>query len=217
MKRYAKYLFLLLTILSLTSCDKDKKKDIPDTTQALANYWESQTNLTGSLETRDGVMNEIQLKINALGTAKSRDAIGEIDALVDDYIQKSAAAASYFVVMRDLEDNIRPYGDDKGLFGDIARGVYSKASDAVISSGRMVRSGWRVLSGSQSLRQMLNDPESGIPIVSSFATTLQKHNADRDAAIRQSILNGDSQEGWVPINSLPGVTMEEKANAYLNL
>lgn len=217
MKRCTMCLVVILSLFLLASCDEDKNKDIPDTSQALANYWESQTNLTGSLETRDGVMNEIQQKINDLGTAKSRDAIDEIDALVNDYIQKSAAAASYFDAMRDLEDNIRPYGDEKGFFGNVARGIYNKASGAVISSGRMVRSGWRVLSGSQSLRQVLNDPESGIPIISSFAADLQKHNADRDAVIRQSILNGDSQEGWVPINSLPGDTMEEKANAYLNL
>ncbi|KAF5029318.1 hypothetical protein DSECCO2_649820 [anaerobic digester metagenome] len=80
-----------------------------------------------------------------------------------------------------------------------------------------MRSGFRVLTGKQSLRQVLNDPESGIPIVSSFAADLQQHNAARDAAIRQSILDGDSQEGYVPISDLPGATAQDKVNYYLNL
>lgn len=217
MKRYLTCLFILLALLMLVSCDKDKKTDIPSTSQALANYWENQTNLTGSLENRDGTMHEIQAKINALGSAKSRNAIEEIDALVNVYMQQSSTASNYFIEMRNLEDNIRPYGDEKGLFGDVARGIYNKAGDVVISSGRMVRSGWRVLSGSQSLRQTLNDPESGIPIVSNFAATLQKHNSDRDASIRQSILENNSQDGFIPLASLPGDTPQEKVNAYLNL
>ena len=217
MKRYLTCLFILLALLMLVSCDKDKKTDIPSTSQALANYWENQTNLTGSLENRDGTMHEIQAKINALGSAKSRNAIEEIDALVNVYMQQSSTASNYFIEMRNLEDNIRPYGDEKGLFSDVARGIYNKAGDVVISSGRMVRSGWRVLSGSQSLRQTLNDPESGIPIVSNFAATLQKHNSDRDASIRQSILENNSQDGFIPLASLPGDTPQEKVNAYLNL
>nr|MDK2851056.1 hypothetical protein [Candidatus Cloacimonadota bacterium] len=207
-----------MLVLGLASCDSDSDSAEPaETSQAFANYWTSQTTLTASLENRDATMNSIQENIIGLGDKKSKNAIEEIDALVNGYIAQSNEAAEFFDDMESLEDNIRPYGDDKNIFGDIAKGIYNKASDAVISSGRMVRSGWRVLSGRQSLRQVLNDPESGIPIVSNFAADLQRHNAERDAAIRQAILENDSQDGWVPINSLPGNTPEEKANAYLNL
>lgn len=216
MKRYLTFLLVILTMLVFVSCSKDDK-DAPGAAHALAKYWENQTNMTGSMENRDGIMHEIQAKINALGNAKTQNSFAEIDALVDSYIQQSATAAKYFDDMRKLENDIRPYGDDKGFFGDVAKGIYKKAGDAVVSSGQMVRSGWRVLSGSKSLREVLQDPDSGIPIVSSFAADLQRHNADRDLAIRQSILAGDSQEGFIPINALPGLTMTEKANAYLNL
>ena len=217
MKIAIRTLLLLSLIFTLASCDKDSDSKPSTTSMALANYWSSQTDLATSLETRDATMTSIQQQINSLGTAKSKDAIDEIDALVNGYVSQSNEAATFFAEMRNLEDNIRPYGDDKNIFGDIARGVYNKASDAVISSGRMVRSGWRVLSGRQSLTQVLNDPESGIPIVSSFAAELHRHNADRDAVIRQAILDNNSQDGWVPISSLPGATPQEKANAYLNL
>jgi uncharacterized protein YfaP (DUF2135 family) len=218
MKHAFRIVLILMLVFVLASCDKDSSDNKPaETSQALANYWTSQTNLTESLETRDETMDSIQERIIGLGDNKSKNAIEEIDALVNGYIAQSNEAAGFFDEMRRLEDNIRPYGDDKNIFGDIARGVYNKASGAVISSGRMVRSGWRVLSGRQSLRQVLNDPESGIPIVSSFAADLQRHNAQRDAAIRQAILENNSQDGWVPISSLPGNTPEEKANAYLNL
>lgn len=218
MKKATQILLILLLVIVLASCDNDSDGAEPtETSIALANYWPSQTNLTASLEIRDETMNSIQESIIGLGNDKSKDAIEEIDALVNDYIAQSNEAAEFFTEMKNLEDNIRPYGDDKNIFGDIARGIYNKASGAVISSGRMVRSGWRVLSGKQSLRQVLNDPESGIPIVSDFAADLQHHNAERDAAIRQAILDNDSQDGWVPINSLPGDTPQDKVNAYLNL
>lgn len=218
MKKATRIVLMLLLVIVLASCDNDSDGVKPtETSQALANYWTSQTSLTASLVTRDETMNSIQEGIIGLGDNKSKNAIEDIDALVNDYIAQSNEAAGFFAEMKNLEDNIRPYGDDKNIFGDIARGIYNKASDAVVSSGRMVRSGWRVLSGKQSLRQVLNDPDSGIPIVSSFAADLQRHNAERDAAIRQAILENDSQDGWVPINSLPGDTPQEKVNAYLNL
>jgi uncharacterized protein YfaP (DUF2135 family) len=217
MKLIVKCLLVLLLMLLFAACEKDEDPDNPDTAAALADYWEGQTNLTNSLVDRDGTMNSIEQTILNLGNSKSEDPFAELDALVNTYTQQSDAAAAYFIAMRDLEDNIVPYGDDKGLLGDIARGIYNKSADAVISSGRMVRSGFRVLTGKQSLRQVLNDPESGIPIVSSFAADLHRHNADRDAAIRYTILQNDSQEGNVPISDLPGNTLEEKANYYLNL
>jgi len=217
MKLLSKSLLVLVVLLFLAACEKEKTTHKPDTAAALANYWDGQTNLANSLVNRDATMNSIEQAIMNLGNSKDPNPYAELDALVNTYIQQSDAAADYFIAMRDLENNIVPYGDDKGLLGDIARGIYNKSADAVISSGRMVRSGYRVLSGKQSLRQVLNDPESGIPIVSSFAADLQRHNANRDAAIRYSILQNDTQEGNVPIPDLPGNTLEEKANYYINL
>lgn len=205
-----------MLVIFFTACDNDET-DNPDASAALANYWENQTNLTNSLINRDATMHSIEQAFLNLGKAKDDNPFQELDALVDTYVQQSDAAADYFLAMRDLENNIVPYGSDKGLLGDVARGIYNKAADAAISSGRMVRSGYRVLTGKQSLRQVLNDPESGIPIISSLAAELQNHNAQRDAAIRYAILNNDTQEGYVPIGSLPGNTLEEKANYYLNL
>ncbi|MDD2683912.1 MAG: hypothetical protein PHY21_07280 [Candidatus Cloacimonetes bacterium] len=216
MKVFVKILLLMLSVFMLASCDNDEK-ETPDASAALAGYWENQSNLTASLVSRDATMHSMEQTILALGSSKDEDPFAEWETLVNTYNQQCGDAANYFIDMRNLEDNIVPYGSDKGLLGDIARGVYNKAADAVISSGRMVRSGFRVLTGKQSLRQVLNDPESGIPIVSSFAAELQQHNAARDAAISQSILNGDSQEGFVPINDLPGATAQDKVNYYLNL
>lgn len=215
MKAVLKCLLLLAILLAVAACDDKKSK--PTGSQALANYWEGQSELTNSLVNRDATMHSIEQKILDLGRQKSRNAIDDINALVNTYAQQSDASADYFESMRDLEGQIVPYGDDKGLLGDVAKGIYNKASGAVISSGRMVRSGWRVLSGNQSLRQMLRDPESGIPIVSDFATTLQNHNAQRDASIKGSILEENDQDGNIPLASLPGNTPQEKVNAYLNL
>ena len=216
MKPAIKVIMFLLLLFLFASCEKDKASK-PEAAEALANYWESQSDLTQSLVNRDATMHSMEQTILALGSSKQEDPFAEWESLVNTYYQQCNDASDYFISMRNLEDNIVPYGDDKGLLGDIARGVYNKAADAVVSSGRMVRSGFRVLTGKQSLRQVLNDPESGIPIVSSFAADLQQHNAARDAAIRQSILDGDSQEGYVPISDLPGATAQDKVNYYLNL
>jgi hypothetical protein len=203
-------------MLAFTACDEEKPP-VMGIEAALSNYWQYQTDLNGSLESRDGTMNAIMTQINGLNTRSGRDAISEIGDLVNQYVAKSEDAADDFQVLINAENAIIPYGDSKGILSSIAKGIYTKAKDTVVSSGRMVRSGWRVLSGSQSLRQVLNDPESGIPIVSTFAERIQKHNADRDASIRTSILENNDQMGYLPLDQLPGDTPQEKLNYYVNL
>lgn len=205
-----------LILLFVAACDDDKPEEQSIST-ALNNYWTYQTDLTGSLESREGTMEAIEDKINSMGSTKSRDVISDIDGLVNSYVTKSELAAADFQVLIDAESAIVPYGTDKGILSSLAKGIYNKAKDTVVSSGQMVRSGWRVLSGSQSLRQVLNDPNSGIPIVSNFAERLAKHNADRDASIRTSILENNDQDGSIPLGDLQGTTPQEKLNYYLNL
>lgn len=162
-------------------------------------------------------MSSIVTQINGLGAKSDRDAIEDISTLVETYASKSDEVASKLQDLVDAESAIVPYGSSKGLMSSLAKGIFNKAKDTVVSSGRMVRSGWRVLSGSQSLRQVLNDPQSGIPIVSNFAEKIQRHNADRDASIRTSILANNSQDGMIPLDQLPGTTPQEKLNSYMNL
>lgn len=209
------FLFLV-ALLVFSACDEDKPPAMGIET-ALSNYWDYQTDLNNSLESRDGTMAGILTQINGLNTRSGKDAISDIGALVDQYVAKSEDAADDFQVLLNAENAIVPYGGSKGILSSIAKGIYTKAKDTVVSSGRMVRSGWRVLSGSKSLRQVLNDPESGIPIVSTFAERMQKHNADRDASIRTSILENNSQGGMIPLGDLEGTTPQEKLNYYINL
>jgi hypothetical protein len=216
--------FLVLFIF--TACEK---KDEPSQTNmeivtALNNYWQYQTDLTSTLESHDGTMNNIQNAILNLGNkSKKQDPFTEIDGMVDDYYNQCNVIADHFSVLVQAEDAIVPYGESKGLLSSVAKGIYNKAKDTVVSGGRMVRSGWRVLSGKQSIRQVLNDPESGIPLLSGWAETIQKRNNARDAKIREMILNWNPNTSpedcnyTIPYDDLPGNTPQEKANAYLNL
>jgi len=228
MKTKITFTFVALLLLFLfTACDKDDNNKPPVNTEitvALNNYWQYQTDLTSLMEAHDGTMDEMQNAILNLGSKKkSRDAFTQIDAMVEDYVSQSNAIAGKFDVLVQAENAIVPYGGSKNLLTDIAKGVYNKAKDTVVSGGKMVRSGWRVLSGKQSMRQVLNDPDSGIPLISGWAATIQKRNSARDAKIRDMI------EHWNPVTSpadcnntipyddLPGSTPQEKANAYLNM
>lgn len=217
-------ILLLMLMFLFTACDKDKPEDEGLTTAAaLTNYWQYQTNLTAAMEERDGTMAAIQAAYANLETTKGKDGWAELDALVETYVAQSDAIASKFDVLIQAENAIVEYGDSKGLLSSLAKGIYNKAKDTVVSGGRMVRSGYRVFRGTQSLRQVLNDPNSGIPIVSSFAETVQKRNTARDALIRQAILTWDpitspvDYNDLIPYDTLPGSTPQEKANAYLNL
>ena len=228
MKTKITFTFVALLLLFLfTACDKDDNNKPPVNTEitvALNNYWQYQTDLTSLMEAHDGTMDEMQNAILNLGSKKkSRDAFTQIDAMVEDYVSQSNAIAGKFDVLVQAENAIVPYGGSKNLLTDIAKGVYNKAKDTVVSGGKMVRSGWRVMSGKQSIRQVLNDPNSGIPLISGWAATIQKRNSARDAKIRDMI------EQWNPVTSpedcnytipyddLPGSTPQEKANAYLNM
>ncbi len=204
-----------LIFLFVTACDETPEEIT--TQQAFAEYWQYQTDMTTGLENREGTMKSIADAIRALDAKSGRDAISDIDDYVATYVTQSEVVADKFEKLSDAEAAIVPYGQSKGLLSSLAKGIYNKAADTVISSGRMVRSGWRVLSGKKTLRQVLNDPESGIPIVSSFAETMQKHNADRDESIRAAILANNSEQGMVPLDQLPGNTPQEKLNSYLNL
>ena len=214
----------LLLMMFVSACDKEETpvNDL-DIAAAFSNYWQYQTDLNASMETRDGTMSQIKAKINSMGSKNHKDAVAEIDALVDTYVAQSNAIAAKLDKLIQAENAIVEYGDSKGLLTSLAKGVYNKAKDAVVSSGQMVRSGWRVMSGRQSLRQVLNDPNSGIPIVSNFAATVQKRNTARDALIRDAILNWNpttspvDTNDLVPYDQLPGNTPQEKANAYANL
>lgn len=205
-----------LTLFFLSACDENDPPEGLDTAAALSHYWEYQTDLTGGLHDRNATMDQISAKFLAMG-GKGRDAWTEIDALVNTYIAQSEASAEDFDQLIQAENAIIPYGEDKGILSSIAGGIYGVAKSTVVSSGRMVRSGYRVLSGKKSLRQVLNDPESGIPIVSSFAETIAQHNADRDASIRQAILENNNMDGFVPLDQFPGESPQDKMNYYLNL
>jgi len=210
------FIIIALVLVFLAACDDDKPQQIT-TQQAFAEYWQYESDLTGSLESRDGTMASLQAAILGLNTRSGKDAISEIENFADTYVTKSEQAGEYFETLASAENAIVPYGDDKGILGSIAKGIYNKAADTVVGAGHLVRSGVRVLTGRKSLRQVLNDPESGIPIVSSFAETMQKHNADRDLSIRTSILENNSQEGMIPLDQLPGTTVQDKLNSYMNL
>jgi hypothetical protein len=216
-----KLILLVLTIALLfvfSACNKDKPDTQDMTTNAaLNNYWQYQTELNGSLLERDNTMTAIATAISNLSTKSSKDAYTDIDALVNTYVAQCNNAAGDFNTLIQAENAIVSYGGDKGILSSIAKGIYNTAKDGVVSSACMVRGGWRVLSGKQSIKQVLRDPETSIPIFSNWAATVQKRNSARDALIKASILANDSQEGQVPIDELPGATLQEKANAYLNL
>lgn len=215
---------LLILMFLVTGCPKDKPKQpsIP-IEDAFANYWDYQTDLVDALGDRNETMNQITAKIMALGSSKDGDAIAEIDQLVSQYVAQSDAAAAMIDKLIIAENSIVPYGDDKGMLGSTVKGIFKTAKEKVVDSGRMVRSGWQVLSGKKTLRQVLNDPNSGIPGFSSAAATLQKRNTARDQFVVDAILNWNpstspADTAWeVPYNQLPGNTNEEKAYAYRNL
>ncbi len=213
----ALFVTLLLFVL-VSACDKDDDNPPQQTAaEALGNYWEYQSGLNATLDSREATMNEIEASIANLSTRGDRDAFSDIDALVNTYVGQCDAAAAGFDTMLQAENAIVPYGQSKGILSSIAKGIYNTAKDGVVSSASMVRGGWRVLSGQQSLGQVLRDPETRIPIFSNFAAVVQRRNSARDALIRQAILANDNHEDEVPISELPGATPQEKANAYMNL
>ena len=184
--------------------------------EALAGYWDAQTEVTDAMGDLDAIMDQIEATLTA---GKSNTDVG---ALVEQYLAASVQAGERFDDLLELEDAIQPYGGQgKGMFTNavkgVVRGVLITAKNAVVSSGQMLRTSWRVLSGSHSLREALSASDSGIPIVSDMAKRLEEHNAQRDIAIIDMITTGNEQDGLVPLGSLDGSTPAEKVASYRNL
>jgi uncharacterized protein YfaP (DUF2135 family) len=215
-------ILIIMSLGLIIGCSDDDKDPVdptptaPTMTSALEDYWTVQTDISGSLT-------EMNLTWDSIAAALGDKSASEedIDELVDQFVAQSEAAAANYDAMIALEDAIMPNQGNKGMFTNAAKavvvGIYNTGKNVVVSAGQQVRTGWRVLSGKQTIREALRDPDSGIPIISGMAKRLKEHNDQRDNAIVNSITTGDSQEGWVPINDLEGATPAERAQAYRNL
>jgi len=218
--------FALFALLLLPACGTDSPTDDGpnnppppnDMSEALEGYWSAQTDATGALLELNAIMDDIEAAIGR--GVRSQEQMDEVAAYVDDYVAQSQVAAAKFEALLDLEEQIVPYGD-RGMFtdlvGGVCRGVYNTGKNMVVSSGQMVRTGWRVMSGSHGLREALSAPDSGIPLVSGWAQDLQRTTQRRNQYISQQIAAGDTHDGSVPYDQLEGSTAEEKAQSYLNL
>jgi len=215
-----------LTLLMLPACSKDSPtggggNNPPppsDMSSALQQYWGAQDDATQSLLALNGIMDDIEATINR--GVRTQDQMDEVAAFVDEYVAQSEIAAAKFDALLNLEDQIVPYGD-RGAFTNlvsgVCKGVYNVAKNTIVSSGQMVRTGWRLFSGSHTLFEALGAPDSGIPLVSGWAQDLQRTAQRRNEYIAQQIANGDSQEGNIPYDQIPGSTPAEKAQNFLNL
>ncbi len=213
-------------LLLLPACGEDSPTDdggnTPpppnDMSESLAEYWDAQDDMTEALFTLNTLMDDIESAIDR--GVRSQDQMDEVEDYIDDYVAQSVVAAAKFEALIDLEDDIVPYGD-RGMFtnfvGGVCKGVFNAAKNGVVSSGQMVRSGWRLFSGSHTMREVLSAPDSGIPLVSNWAQDLQRSNQRRNDYIAFEIESGDTNEGNVPYDELEGSTAQEKANAYRNL
>ncbi len=117
-------LMTLMIMMFISACDKDEKpiQDL-DIAAAFNNYWQYQTDLNTAMETRDGTMSQIKAKINSMGSKNHKDAIADIDALVDTYVAQSYDIALKLEQMIQAENAIVEYGDSKGLLTSIAKGA----------------------------------------------------------------------------------------------
>ncbi len=183
---------------------------------SINDYWPTSREMEVAFVDMSNTLEQIEAAFNA----KTIDN-NAITDLVNSYVLKTVAAASKMDDMLQLENQIHAYGQSKGMFTNavtsVAKGVFNTVKKVVVSSGQMVRTSWRVLSGSYTLRDALKAPDSGIPIVSDFAKRLQEHNATRDQAIIDAIERNDTEEGNVPISQLQGNTTQEKIDYYRNL
>jgi len=213
----------LFALLLMPACGSDSPTDNNpppdepnDMSDALAGYWDAQEDITGELLELGEIMEAIEATIDR--GIRSQEQMDEVAAYVEQYVAKSEQVAGQFDDMIEMEERIVPYGD-RGMFtdvvGGVCKGVYNAAKGAVVSSGQMVRTGWRVMSGSHGLREALSAPDSGIPLVSGWAQDLQRTAQRRNQYIAQEIANGDYHAGWIP--SVPGSTPQERAQNYMNL
>jgi len=229
MSRKIKLLLLLLVVAFLIyGCPKDDPES-PDIV--------GPSFTTSSTTPLEGDLEDYSSNLDGIVTLSS-----EMDTLFDeleDYLLSGTATPEGFQSRVDeiveLNDDMVPYVENLiatellieqafasdmstlGLFSSVAKGIYNGLKSTVVSTGRMVRSGYRVLSGQQSLGEVLRDPESGIPIVSSFAERLANHNRQRDESIEGAIQRGDTYEGYCDWTRVPGSTPEERIANYRNM
>ena len=215
----------LFALLLLPACGEDSPTDTNNPppanegmSDALEGYWGAQDDVTESLLALNTIMANISAAIDR--GPRDQEQMDVVAGYVDDYVAQSAVAAANFDALLLLEDQIVPYGD-RGAFTNlvsgVCRGVYNTGKNMVVSSGQMVRTGWRVMSGSHTMREALGAPDSGIPLVSGWAQDLQRTTQRRNDYISQSIAAGDSQDGSIPYDQISGSTPEEKAQNFRNL
>lgn len=221
MRATTKILLLLACLLPLANCGSDDTTTPPPPTITMEDGINNYGTATEDMQTAFADLNNLWDQIEAAFGAKTMDET-EISDLVNRYVTQTLVVARKMDTLIAFEDAIFAYGDgSKNMFtdaaGTVARGLFTVVKKTVVSSGQMVRSGWRVLSGSHTLRQALSASDSGIPILSDAAKKLEEHNAARDRSIIDAIERNDSEEGNVPISQLQGSTTQEKIDYYRNL
>ncbi len=216
----------LFALLLLPACSEDSPTDNTpppppepnDMSEALEGYFGAQEDVTNDLLALNDILEQIE---TAIGRGdRTPELMTEVAGYVDNYVARSEQAAQRMDDLIALEDDIVAYGD-RGMFtdlvGGVCKGIYNTGKNMVVSSGQMVRTGWRLMSGSHGLREALGAPDSGIPLVSGWAQDLERTANRRNNHIADSIASGDSQEGWIPYDQIPGSTPAEKAQNYRNL
>jgi uncharacterized protein YfaP (DUF2135 family) len=216
----------LFALLLLPACSEDSPtENTPppppepnDMSEALEGYFGAQEDVTDDLLALNDIMEQIDGAIR--NGVRSQAQMDEVAGYVDNYVARSEQAAQRMDDLIALEDDIVAYGD-RGMFtdlvGGVCKGIYNTGKNVVVSSGQMVRTGWRLMSGSHGLREALGATDSGIPLVSGWAQDLERTANRRNNHIAERIAAGDSQEGWIPYDQIPGSTPEEKAQNYRNL
>lgn len=219
-------LLIISMLLFIISCSEESSTEPdnsnPEIYDALEGYWGTNQSINSALKTRDAIIDEIGAILLPDENMKNRDSFDDIMALMDELDIQSQIISERFNDLLDLEDNITAYGTNpRNMFTDAAKaivvGTYNAAKKTVVSTAQMTRTTFRVFTGQQTLRQALADPDSGIPLISSWAANAREHLALTDQAIYNEILIGDDHEGWIDINSIPGNTNQEKANNYMNM
>jgi hypothetical protein len=223
MKTRLIFIILMITLMFLVGGCKEKtpkNKDLT-TVAALNNYWQYQADLNGSLDAREATGDAMVSKIQNLGSKGEKDGYAEIKAQVDTYISQSESAAAGYDKLLKAENAIKIYGDSKGLlsFGsDCAKGIYYFGRNTVVGGAHLARSTFRVVTGNKTLREVCNDPDSGIPFCSRAVEKMQQYVAAGDVRVREIIMGYHPEDlGTFPYSSIPGITPQEKLNNFNNM
>jgi PKD domain len=216
-----KILLILVLLLPLANCGSDDSTTPAPPALTMEDSITNYDTAAGDMQTAFADLNGLLDQIEDAFYAKAMDE-SAITNLVNAYVTQTTVVAKKMDTLIAFEDAIVSYGGgNKGMFtnavGDVAKGLFMVVKKTVVSSGQMVRSGWRVLSGSHTLREALKASDSGIPLLSDAAKRLEEHNAARDRSIIDAIQRNDVQEGHVPIAELQGTTTQEKIDYYRNL